>query len=154
MDGDTSVGVAETFKLSLGLNDLHISNIHGISQPGDKKDNPARIRQTEQIINNNSKMNGPRIIGGDFNLLPDTRSIKMFEDQGYLNLIKKNKIKTTRNAHAWIQAKEMVADGYRFYGEQKFADYVFVSPEIKVKNFEVPNIEISDHLPLILDFEI
>ena len=154
LDGDTSVGAANMFSLSFGLNDLHISNIHGISQPGDKKDNPARIRQTEQIINNNSKMNGPRIIGGDFNLLPGTKSIKMFEERGYLNLIKENKIKTTRNFHAWRQAKEMVADGYRFYGEQKFADYVFVSKDVKVKNFEVPNIEISDHLPLILDFEI
>ena len=71
-----------------------------------------------------------------------------------LALILENKIKTTRNFHAWRQAKEMVADGYRFYGEQKFADYVFVSKDVKVKNFEVPNIEISDHLPLILDFEI
>ena len=43
----------------------------------------------------------------------------MFEERGYLNLIKENKIKTTRNFHAWRQAREMVADGYRFYGEQK-----------------------------------
>jgi len=34
------------------------------------------------------------------------------------------------------------------------SDYVFVSLEVKVKKFEVPNIEISDHLPLILDFEM
>ena len=33
-------------------------------------------------------------------------------------------------------------------------DYVFVSPEVKVIDFSVPNIEISDHLPLILDFEV
>jgi hypothetical protein len=30
----------------------------------------------------------------------------------------------------------------------------FVSPEIKVKSFKVPDVEISDHLPMILDFEI
>ena len=153
-DGDTRVGVANMFSLSLGLSDLYISNIHGVPRPGDKKDNLARIRQTAQIINSNSKVKGPRIIGGDFNLLPDTKSIKMFEEQGYLNLIKENKIKTTRNSHAWIQAKKLVVDGYWFYGEQHFADYVFVSKDVKVKNFKVPNVEISDHLPLILDFEI
>lgn len=33
-------------------------------------------------------------------------------------------------------------------------DYIFVNDKIKVKNFEVLDSKISDHLPLILDFEI
>jgi endonuclease/exonuclease/phosphatase family metal-dependent hydrolase len=33
-------------------------------------------------------------------------------------------------------------------------DYVFVSKDVQVKNFEVVNNDISDHLPLILDFEL
>ena len=43
--------------------------------------------------------------------------------------------------------------GWKFFGKQHFADYVFVSKDVKVKKFEVPYLEISDHLPLILDFE-
>ncbi len=31
------------------------------------------------------------------------------------------------------------------------SDYVFVSPETDVMHFEVPDIEASDHLPLILE---
>jgi endonuclease/exonuclease/phosphatase family metal-dependent hydrolase len=33
-------------------------------------------------------------------------------------------------------------------------DYIFVDDKIKVNNFEVINTNISDHLPLILDFDI
>lgn len=40
------------------------------------------------------------------------------------------------------------------FGRVNLADYCFVFPEVKIKSFEVPNIEIFDHLPLILDFEI
>jgi endonuclease/exonuclease/phosphatase family metal-dependent hydrolase len=151
---DTDVGAVGLFSLSLGPKNLYVSNVHGISQPGDKKDNPARIEQTKKIIKTNSEMNGPRVIGGDFNLLPDTHCIKMLEMEGYVNLIKKFDIRNTRNSHAWRQAQELAKNGIPHYGKQHFADYVFVSPEIKVRNFEVPDIEISDHLPLILDFAI
>ena len=33
-------------------------------------------------------------------------------------------------------------------------DYIFVNDKIKVNNFEVFDTSISDHLPLILDFDI
>ena len=78
--------------------------------------------------------------------MPNTKSIKMIKEAGYKNLIKDFGIKTTRNKLAWDQFPDEE--------KQNFADYVFVSPEIKVRKFSVPNLEISDHLPLILDFEI
>ena len=34
---------------------------------------------------------------------------------------------------------------------QLFSDYVFVSPEVAVSGFSVPEDEISDHLPMIVD---
>ena len=76
---------------------------------------------------------------GDFNLLPSTESIKMFEDFDLINLIKENNIISTRTS---------------FYKkEEKFADYVFVSKGIKVNEFKVLIDEISDHSPLLIDFE-
>jgi len=36
----------------------------------------------------------------------------------------------------------------------KHLDFILHSPEIKVKDFRVPQVTLSDHLPLILDFEI
>ena len=41
----------------------------------------------------------------------------------------------------------------RFYPkEEKFADYIFTSPEIQVNHFEVLKDQVSDHAPLLLEF--
>ncbi len=135
---------ASLFELTADEKTLRIANVHGVSRPGHKLDTPARIKQSRKIIDFMKDNKGPKIIGGDFNLEPFTKSVKMFEQVGYRNLIKDFKIEETRNCLSWEQ----------FPNEEKqhFADYIFVSPEVKVKNFEVPNVEISDHLPLVLDF--
>ena len=126
---------------------VHLANIHGKARPGHKLDTPTRLRQSKVIINFFKDKHGPKIIGGDFNLLPETKSVQMFEEAGYKNLIKDYKIKTTRNMLAWGTLKKSEE-------KQCFADYVFTSSDVKVKSFEVPDIKISDHLPLILSFEI
>lgn len=154
LDGDLTIGIAESFNILVNPKKVSVSNVHGIPYPGDKKDNEARIRQSKNIIDHISKIKPFTIIGGDFNLLPETESIKMFEKSGFRNLIKEFKIKTTRSKNAWKEAQKRNQKENPFFGKQDFADYCFVSPEVKVINFEVPNIEVYDHLPLILDFEI
>lgn len=142
-------GGLQYLELSLGNKRLFVGNVHGKARPGHKMDTPARIKQSEKTIDFFKDKKGLKIIGGDFNLLPDTKSVEIFEKSGYRNLIKDFKVKTTRNKLSWDQFGQK-AD----FEKQYFADYVFVSPEVKVKSFEVPEIEVSDHLPLILDFEI
>lgn len=138
-----------------GKTDFLVCNIHGVSLPGHKNDSEERLIQSKAIIDFAKGMNLPSVIGGDFNLNLGTKSIKMFEEAGFRNLIGEYGIKATRNRFAWDQAvRQHKEEGYEFFGKQYFADYVFVSPGINVKNFEVPDIEISDHLPLVLDFEI
>ncbi len=129
----------------LGVNgkDLYIGSVHGKARPGTKLDTPIRIKQSEKIIDYFKNIKGPKIIGGDFNLNPDTKSIQMFEKAGYRNLIKNFGIKNTRNQVSWKN----------FDNVQHFADYVFVSPKINVKKFNVPYNEVSDHLPQILEFD-
>ena len=82
------------------------------------------------------------IICGDFNVLPNTQSIIMFEDS-FVNLIKKYDISTTRSK---------ISPWYGTAGEIKFSDYAFVSPNMEITDFKVPDVEISDHLPLIMEF--
>ncbi len=88
------------------------------------------------------KFDGPKILCGDFNLNIDTESLAMLEKQGNLrNLIKDHKVSTTRSA---LYPKKSI---------MPFADYMFVSPEIGVRSFEVPDEPASDHLPMILEFQ-
>lgn len=134
------------FKITCDNKTFHLMNVHGRAFPGHKLDVPPRLKQSEEIIDFLKGKSGAKIIGGDFNLLPQTKSVKMFEESGYRDLIKDYKIKTTRNRLAWEQFPDKT--------KQYFADYLFVSSKVKVKKFEVPAIEVSDHLPLILDFEI
>jgi len=137
------------FKVSIQNKELLIGSVEGKPRPGNKFDTNTRIKQSKFILESFSNDRLPRIIGGDFNLLPDTKSLKMFEKAGYRNLIKDFKVKTTRNEFAWETLKND-----RGFIKQYYSDYCFVSSDVKVKNFQVPNIEISDHLPLILDFDI
>jgi hypothetical protein len=135
-------GLGINVEIPLGSGSVHICNFHGRYKPGDKLDSAERLEQSQGLIEFFKDKKGLKIIGGDFNLFPDTRSIKMFEENGYRDLIKEYKISTTRNRLAW----EMYPDN-----KQLFSDYVFLSPGITINNFSVPDNEISDHLPMILE---
>lgn len=130
--------------ISLNFNgkDLTIFNFHGSPMPSDKLDSEKRLIEARKTIEIISKKKGAKILVGDFNLLPQTQCIKIYES--FLkNLIKEFNIEKTRSKLS------------PFYGKpdfQAFADFTFISDEIKVKNFEVPDVEISDHLPMILEF--
>lgn len=119
-----------------------VCNFHGTSFPGSKLDTPLRVEQSQKIRNLLKEKGCAKIIVGDFNLLPDTQSIYILEND-LRNLIKEYNIERTRSRLDL------------FYGKgdfQKFADYTFVSSEVLVSNFQVPDIEISDHLPMIVEF--
>jgi endonuclease/exonuclease/phosphatase family metal-dependent hydrolase len=88
------------------------------------------------------KISGPKIICGDFNILPDTESVAILEN-GMRNLVKEFAIESTRTPL------------YRHYNnpdEPNFADYVFVSPDVNVMKFTVLPDVVSDHSPLLLEF--
>lgn len=129
-------------RFSAGKKNFILCNVHGIPSPADKKDTPERIRQSQIIEDFLAGENSAKIVCGDFNLLPDTKSIKMLEEN-MTNLIKKFNIERTRSRLTEWWGKK---------GFQKFADYVFVSSEVNVGKFYVPDIDVSDHLPLVLEF--
>ncbi|NQW58861.1 MAG: endonuclease/exonuclease/phosphatase family protein [Polynucleobacter sp.] len=120
----------------------NLINYHGIALPGHKNDTKSRIKASRLIIKCLNSLDGHKIIGGDFNLNPESKSIRMFEQAGYLNLIKEYNIKTTRNNNAW----KLYPDGKQYY-----ADYTLVDSDLKINSFDVINTQISDHLPMVLD---
>ena len=119
---------------------FQVLNLHGIWTK-DKKGNKYTVAQCKYIINAALRKNIPTIITGDFNLLPETKSIKIIDDI-FRNLIKDFNIKSTR-PFSKKHAKNI-----------HICDYIFINDLVHVNSFEVPNVDISDHLPLILDFDI
>lgn len=142
----SDVGFIQHMSIKIGNNNLYIANVHGKTHPGHKLDTRTRIKQSKAIIDSLKNKKGLKIVGGDFNLFNKTKSVSLFEQNGYSDLIKEFKIKDTRGK---INKKI-----YKNSDIQYYADYCFVSKDIKVNSFTVPNVEISDHLPLILEFEI
>jgi endonuclease/exonuclease/phosphatase family metal-dependent hydrolase len=115
-----------------------VVNIHGLWNGQGKTDSSERIVQSERIKKFINNIKCPTILCGDFNLRPDTESIRILE-KGMNNLVKLYNITSTRTS---------------FYPkEEKFADYVLTSPDINVEHFEILHHEVSDHLPLFLEFK-
>mgnify|MGYP003963795181 CR=1 FL=1 len=137
--------------LRINGKELVVSTLHGNSQPSDKLDSPKRLAQFQKVLDFLLGRDELKILMGDFNALPETEGVKMFEKAGLNNLIDEYEITTTRGSHMRKLFPEYKNSTYGF---QEFADYTFLSPEIKVTSFEVPDEPISDHLPMILEIEI
>lgn len=117
----------------------YVLNVHGLWNGLGKNDSPERILQSKRIKEFANSLHFPKIICGDFNLRPGTKSLKIIA-QGMTNLVDEYKVQSTRTS---------------FYPKpEKFADYIFTSPEIKVDNFYVMPNEVSDHSPLFLDYRL
>jgi len=113
-----------------------VINLHGLWNGQGKSDTEARIIQSYNIKKFLDSINSKKILCGDFNITPETKSLEIIEGE-MQNLIKMYNIKSTRTS---------------FYTKPiKYADYVFISQDIKVKHFEVLKDEVSDHAPLLLE---
>jgi endonuclease/exonuclease/phosphatase family metal-dependent hydrolase len=123
--------------ISLKNTSLTIFNLHGLYTGGGKNDVKPRIFQSERIKSFFEQHKGEKILCGDFNLNPDTSSLAILKEN-MRDLITENKITSTRS---------------HYYPKNlKWADYILTTFGIQVKHFEVLPDVISDHLPLLLEF--
>jgi len=120
--------------------ELQIINVHGIWSK-DKLGDDRTIKQSKFILSK-IRENLPVIIVGDFNLLPNSESINLLNNR-LTNLINKYNIKSTRPIFDDGLDKGNIV-----------CDYIFVNDKVKVNDFKVLNVNLSDHLPLLLDFTI
>jgi endonuclease/exonuclease/phosphatase family metal-dependent hydrolase len=114
-----------------------ISNVHGLWNGQGKSDSSERLLQSKRISDFLEKVDESKILCGDFNLRPDTKSLEIVE-VGMHNLVKAHNIRSTRTSY--------------YTKDEKFADYIFTCPKVAVNRFEVIEEEVSDHAPLLLDF--
>lgn len=117
---------------------LTICHFHGISW-WPKTDNPERIEQSRRIKDVLDQIDHSIILCGDFNMFEDTTSMRMLE-RGLQNMNCKYQIDSTRSSMHELEYKK--------------SDYVLVSSRVRAIQLDAPPVLVSDHLPLIFDFEI
>ncbi|MBI3888697.1 endonuclease/exonuclease/phosphatase family protein [Candidatus Nomurabacteria bacterium] len=115
-----------------------IFNFHGMWTAKGKIDTPKRLEQSEKIKKIFDVTKGARILCGDLNLEPDTQSLNILTGENR-NLIQEYKITSTRSSS--------------YAKPSKLADYALISPEVEVIDFKVLKDEVSNHLPLFLEFK-
>jgi len=126
--------------VSLEQPSVCVGNIHGLWVPTGKDDTPDRIEQSRRIIDFAASQSKPVVLAGDFNLRPETESIAMLSAR-FHNLVAINRVTNTRTRHYQDMEK------YRDY----IADYVFVSPELKIRALNVLPDIVSDHRALAVE---
>ena len=125
----------------LGKNLLRVINYHGI-WTRDKLGNERTLSACKKIKDLALEAKGEVIICGDFNLFPGTPSMKVFQDS-FISLVERYNIKMTRPASNELSGQD-----------RNVVDYILLSRNIKVKSFNVLGTDVSDHLPLVLEFEL
>ncbi len=117
---------------------VSVMNFHGLWNGQGKSDSDDRLAQSRRILDFLQGRREPFLLCGDFNLAPDTRSLKILEAAGLRNLVAEFGVTSTRTS--------------LYTRPERFADYVFVSPGVDVRAFRVLPDEVSDHAPLMLEF--
>jgi endonuclease/exonuclease/phosphatase family metal-dependent hydrolase len=79
----------------------------------------------------------PLILAGDFNVFRGVREVQLFLAATGL-----------RNANA------QGVPTYPSWAPRRQLDFILHSPEIHIRDFEVPQVLLSDHLPVMCDFEV
>jgi len=82
-------------------------------------------------------ISGPCIVAGDFNAFWGDRELRLF-----------------CAATGLTNANPLGLPSYPSRSPSRQLDFIFHSPHLRVKRFEVPRIHLSDHCPLVCDFEL
>jgi endonuclease/exonuclease/phosphatase family metal-dependent hydrolase len=117
---------------------LHILNHYGYHIEAHKLGDEETMRQISIMIAYIKQLDGAVILCGDFNLAPESESIKQF-DTILHNLSVAYLLKTTLSVLTY---------------KEEVCDYIFVNDKVDVKDFFMDQAIISDHNALILNFNI
>lgn len=136
LDTDYNVRSLQHVTISHDGEDLHILNHHGHHVPSHKNGDDETMRQCKVIVEYIEKLKGPIVLCGDFNLIPESESLEQI-NKILVNHAKEQGILTTRTP---------------LTHKTEVCDYIFTSPDIKVKDFQVLDDIASDHKALTIEF--
>ncbi len=79
----------------------------------------------------------PYVVAGDFNAFKGEKELQLLQAATGL-----------QNADRDMQPS------FPSHNPKRYLDFILHSPEIKINSFDMPRVQLSDHLPLIVDFDI
>lgn len=100
----------------------------------------TRKKQFEELARVIKKIKTPVILAGDFNTFDGEKEIK--------SLIKETSLRHSFRVHGG-----RIFTFPAYHPRRRF-DYVLTSKEIKIKKYSVLKMPFSDHLPVMVDFEV
>lgn len=115
---------------------FHVLNHHGHHIPNHKDGDEETMRQCQMIVEYIDGLEGAVVLCGDFNLKPYSESLELINKK-LVNHAKERGILTTRTP---------------LTHKTEVCDYIFTSPGIRVKNFQVLDDIASDHKALLVEF--
>jgi endonuclease/exonuclease/phosphatase family metal-dependent hydrolase len=128
-------------KLDTPVGEVNVFNFHGVWDLDGNNYSDRRRKMSEKIIA--AVKDKPNVLlGGDTNAKPTNQAIKNI--QKHLTSVFEDSLKTTFN----MRRKDN--PGYATAA----VDMLFVSPGIKILSRECPDVDISDHLPVLATLEI
>jgi endonuclease/exonuclease/phosphatase family metal-dependent hydrolase len=128
--------------IQLNETELNVFNTQGIW--GHHGDDTKRRFKMGQVIVSKIKDKQNVVLMGDFNLKPDTETINGIEK--HLKNVFQGELTTSFN----MRHKESQGTGFA----TSVVDMIFVSPNLKVVDHYCPDVDVSDHLPLVCQIEI
>lgn len=93
-----------------------------------------QLHELSAIIANTQ---GPYIVAGDFNAFKGDQEIREFQ-----------------NCHNLTNANSTGVPSHPSRAPRRQLDYILHTPEIQTRDFHVPDVRYSDHVPLVYDFDI
>lgn len=115
---------------------VNILNHHGYHISSHKNGDDETMRQCGLIADYAKKLEGLAVLCGDFNLIPDSPSLEQ------INAVLVNHVKE----------KGVISTRTPLTPKTEACDYIFTSPDIEVKNFQVLDDIVSDHKALTIEF--
>jgi endonuclease/exonuclease/phosphatase family metal-dependent hydrolase len=117
---------------------LAVFNWHGLWETSGKTDTPRRVKQFCALEHFVRGFPDPKVLGGDGNTFPGSKSSRILTNAGWRSLVSEYAVKSTRSS-TYLRGDQ---NGYH-------ADDIFVHG-VNILQFELPEVAVSDHLPLVL----
>ncbi len=107
-------------------------------------DTEETLRQAEMVrdyLVDLNKGKRPFLLGGDLNSTPDRRTIQMISEVAINTMVNTSIVSTLHPKIHKISPKDLLVD------------YVFTSKHFELKSIRVPEVTVSDHLPVVTVLE-